>query len=198
MAFWSVLFLCLFAALPAQAHVAVAGSEGFVVGLTQPFLEVDVGIAAVAMGLALGQRTRDLNEAAAGLFLVGFLVGLGTVFLPVQPDLPREFIYGVSLVAGLLIAAAYLLARLLSLPFGFLGGLLMGMGSGPEPASFSAVAFTAGGSLVCVTFLFMYGLAGSQWMTSPERPPWLAVALRVIGSWIVAIALLVIALSGRG
>ena len=198
MTFWSVLCLCLLASFPAHAHVAVAGSEGFVIGLTQPFLEIDVGIAAAAMGLALGQRTRDLNERAAGLFLIGLLIGLGAVFLPVRTDLPREFVYGVSLAAGLLIAAAHAPAKWLSLPFSFLGGLLIGLGSGPEPASISAIAFTAGGSLVCITFLFMYGLAGSQWMTSPERPPWLSVALRVIGSWIVAISLLVIALSGRG
>ena len=198
MARWSALILCVFVPFPAQAHVAVAGSEGFILGLTQPFLEIEVGIAAVAMGLSLGHRSKDLNEKAAGLFLAGVLAGLGTVFLPVQTDMPREFVYSVSLVSGLLVATAVSVTGVLSIAFSFLGGMLIGMGSGPEPASFSAIAFTAGGSLLCITFLFLYGLAGSQWMTSPERPPWLAVALRIIGSWITAISVLVIALSGRG
>ena len=198
MTFWSVLVLGLFVCFPAHAHVAVAGSEGFVTGLTQPLFEIGAGIGAVATGLFLGQKTSNLNEKAAIVFLAGLSAGLGTAFFPSLPDLPFEFVYGVSLITGLLIAIAHPLNRLLDVPLSLFAGLLIGAGSVPEPASIAATAYTTAGSLIGMTFLFLYGLSAAQWMTAPERQPWLSIALRVLGSWIFTVALLMTALSVRG
>ena len=199
MIFRFVLYAGLCALFPtvAYAHVAVTGSDGFITGLTQPFLEIGVGIAAVATGLFLGQRSETLNERAASLFLIALVIGLATSFLPTRFGFPVELIYGLCMVAGILIAAAHPLNRYLALPIGGIGGFIVGISSAPDPADLVAIAFTTAGSLVCIAFLFLYGLTGAQWLTSRERFPWLAIVLRVIGSWIFAFAIMILALSAR-
>lgn len=197
MAFCLAFILALLVAVPAEGHSAVTGSEGFVTGLSQPFLEIEIGLAIIGIGLFLGQQGNDAGGRAASLFLLTLILGLLSAFQPLRLNHSLEAVYILAIVAGLLIAAAYPIPKWLSLPFTALAGIVIGVGSVPDPASFAAIAFTTAGSLVCMTFLFLYAITGAQWLVAPARPAWLSVVPRIIGSWLFAIAMLVLAFTFR-
>lgn len=183
--------LCLPAG-PALAHGTLAGGGGFYAGALHPFLAWEHTLALVTLGLVLG-APRPGRAALIGLALgLGAGLSFGALAVPAAP--------------GLLAAAAVLagaLAAGLALPLSMLALGAAGVGAAvgidtavPVAASADPVEIAAPfAGLACGVFVIV--LDAMALASLALRPPF-AVALRVAGSWIAAVAIMALALGLRG
>lgn len=183
------------AAGPAAAHGGLPGGEGFLPGLLHPFVAIEHLLLLLALGLLAGQgppARRGAGFAAVGL---GLLAGLaGTRGGLSEPSVVAPTILGLGCVAGCLLALAPGRPPRLLLPLlAAAAGLAVGLDTDAAPAGvpWAVVAGAVAGVLVGA---YLIVLDAAALAVAAARPPF-AIAVRVAGSWIAAIALMLLALS---
>ncbi len=181
----------------ALAHSSVEGFEGFYAGFLHPLKETAQGLAIAALGLFVAQHPPQQVERATLFFFVTLMLGLIAAFLFPNLIVPGPLYFSLAAVLGVLVSIAKPLGWLVLLSLASITGFTSGITSMPEPGSFSAMAFTIAGSIVGAIFIILYALGGAHWMLSQTKRPWLAIGLRVIGSWVVAACALMLALAFR-
>jgi hydrogenase/urease accessory protein HupE len=187
--FWLTLAIALIAAPSAHAHLVNTGLGPFSDGLTHLFVTPEDLLPVIALALLAGLRGPRFGRAVLFALPVAWLVGTAAGLLLAPP---------VTLPVAqtiLTIALGALLATDSPLPLAFvtglaiLLGLLHGVPNGSElPKTSSSAQITAVGVAVAV-FVAVSLLAGQA---ASMRVPWARVAVRVAGSWIVAIGLLML------
>jgi urease accessory protein len=191
-AFWSTLVVTLTATPSAHAHLMNTGFGPFCDGLTHLFVTPQDLLPVIALALLAGLRGPRFGRAVLFALPVAWLVGSAAGLLAPQVTLPvAETI--VTIALGALLAADCPLpiafVASLALVLGLLHGVLNGFELPKTPASGLVAAGVAAALFVAVS-LFA-GQAASV------RVPWTRVAVRVAGSWIVAIGLLMLGWSIR-
>ena len=187
---------------PAFAHTPFEGFEGLYKGLAHPALEPMQGLALVAAGLVMGRAAADggagvfarawLVFAAAALAGLGAHLALGAAAMTVSPAAAA------ALLVGGAVALTAQLARPMVLAASAVSGLAAGWTALPDPGPAAAVAVTALGAMLAALLLPGFVAARTSGvMRRSVRHPVLAIVLRVLASWIAAIAVLVIAFSLR-
>ena len=178
----------------AEAHLVNTGLGAFYDGITHLALTPEDLLPVIALGLLGGLRGAAHGRRALFALPLAWLVGglLGTqvpeasspAFLPVVSFL----LLGALLAADARVSAAVvtLIASLLGLVHGFLGG-----------AAMARAELGAGAILGTVAAVFVL-VALSAGLTASIRAAWARVAVRVAGSWIAAIGLLMLGWSLRG
>ena len=190
---WAGAVALLAASHAAEAHGSVEGLGSFFGGLFHPVVEPAHLISMLALGLLLGQRGLRASHpalpclalgAAAGVIAAGLGWGQAT-------DTPLLLAAG---LAGVTVAAS------LPLPVGALAllsalmGLGIGLGSAPESGTSTAQAV-----MLLGTLLGIVGWTADVALISFElKRRWLRIAIRVVGSWLSACAMLVLALWSVG
>jgi hydrogenase/urease accessory protein HupE len=179
--------------VPAHAHSPIEGLGDFYAGALHPLLAPAHLIALLALGLAIGQRAGgNLQRAKAPLIaLVASLpLALATHRMLGDPNTDRALL-GLAAGLGLIVAAQAALPPAVLALLAAATALNIGWGSGPGAAEGAAralaLAGTAGAALLLVAYVTV--------MTNLAVRPWLRIAVRVVGSWLAAAALLVLALS---
>lgn len=177
--------LLMMAALPAQAHGTLPGGGGFYSGALHPLVALEHLLALLASGLILGRDGLRRPLWALGVGLVaGLWLGVTVAGLTVG-------LLAVTLGFGALLALQ------IRVPEWAYGALLLavGLAVGLETdlpalnARLAAVGVSAAVFLITMNaFALGSVLAGSR----------LSVALRVAGAWMLAVALMVLALNLRG
>jgi len=181
------------AAGPAAAHGGLAGGAGFLSGALHPFVATEHLVLLLGLGLLSGQlppERRGLGFAAVGLgLLAGLAAGRAT-------GLPA------GVIAVAILASACLLGGLVALaprPLGWavapVLAALAGLGVGLDtdlaapgaPASLGRAAGVVAGAYLIV----LDAAALAAWAARPL----FAIGVRVAGSWIAAIAFLLLALA---
>ena len=190
-------------AAPAWAHSPIEGIGIFYSGALHPLVTPPHLIALLALGLLLGQAgqrvTGDDDSPLAVLAapLVALAVALGAGVLRAglypaeEPDTDRVLL-ALAAATGLAVAAAWRAPVGVRLVVALAVGLAAGLASAPSGVSSaerwtSLAGTTAAALLLCGYVAVMVAVA--------RRPPWLTIAVRVLGSWMAAAALLVLALS---
>jgi urease accessory protein len=178
---------------PAHAHSPIEGLGDFYAGALHPLLAPAHLIALLALGLAIGQRASgDLQRAKAPLIalLASLPLALATHRVLGDPDTDRALLV-LAAGLGLIVAAQAALPPAVLVVLAAATALNIGWGSGPGAAQGTAralaLAGTAGAALLLVAYITV--------MTHLVLRPWLRIAVRVVGSWLAAAALLVLALS---
>jgi urease accessory protein len=159
----------------AAAHGAVQGLGNFFSGVVHPLFEPAQLIALVALGLLIGQRGLAATRPAAS---VGTTASTDT------------FLLATAGLIGLAVLTAARVPRALCAAVAAAVGLGIGLGSGPEGAAGSARAVMLLGTAVGVC-VWMFNVVG---LVHEARRPWMRIGVRVVGSWIAASAVLVMAL----
>jgi urease accessory protein len=183
-------------ALPtaAHAHSPVQGLGDFYNGLLHPLTTPSHVLILIALGLLAGRRRPPTLKAPMTVFLVVSAAALVAATIGGIKNLPPALPLGVALAAGILLA---LDTNPPVLPFCALcgaGALVLGLDSAVESGSRTGMAKTLLGNwitlgvLVCDIALYV-SMGGDA--------KWLKVALRVTGSWLIAISLLMLAFSLR-
>ena len=185
--FWSTLVITLIAAPSAHAHLMNTGFGPFHDGLMHVFVTPEDLLPVIALAFLAGLRGPSSGRSVLFALPVAWLVGTAAglllappVFLPLAETI-------LTIALGALLAAASPLPSIIGLAI--LLGLLHGMLNGSElPKASSSAQITAVGVAVAV-FVAVSLLAGQA---ASMRIPWARVAVRVVGSWIVAIGLLML------
>ena len=178
----------------AQAHLVNSGLGPFYDGALHLLLSPGDLLGLVAAALLAGLRgARAGRLTVMALPISWLLAGMIGMSLPVTLDLP--WFSALSVIAlGVLVAAD---ARLPPLAVGSLGGgygALHGLLNGTALAAIGAAPSTLFGIALTVLLLTLLTAAA----VTPVRALWARVAVRVAGSWVVAVGMLTLGWLAQG
>jgi urease accessory protein len=181
----------------AQAHSTVKGVGDLYAGLLHALTALEHVLPFIALSLLAGQR--GLNAQAEAVLLV-FPVALmvGATVAMVMPPLPGLAFFNIAsaILLGGLVAAALPLPRTLFYGLFVAFGISHGFANGEAISqSTKAYLFILGVGLAGLAVL-AYGTLMVDFLLK-RKVGWIQIAVRVAGSWIAAIAVLVLATSGR-
>lgn len=193
---WLYLLLALCWPVPAWAHGSVPGLQGIYSGMLHPFTSGPQILALFALALVIQQRLPDSEDVFHG-FWVSCLAGAGAAALTpwtLNMDVPLTLL---AIVTALLGASAVRLPLLALLLLGIACGLPSGYLCWPEPGAKGDMMFTALGGIIgsVLIIIVVAGIIEAIWQAA--KWPWLPIAVRVAGSWIAAISVLLGALLFR-
>ena len=182
--------LICFAAADARAHTVIPGVSGFPGGLLHPLLVPAHALALIALGLLAA--TLPQREAARVLTVFGLTAILA--FIPIalaySADRAELLILGLATAAGLILAAALVpplsVAALLAAAL----ALAVMFDSVPPVPSIAETLLSLTGTALAATAL----CAVTALLFGRVRVRIGPLAARVLGSWIAASALMVLAL----
>jgi urease accessory protein len=196
-----VVALLLIGIGPSAAHTVTEGTSGFTDGLQHPFGLPAHMMTILGLGLLLGQRDLAILRWPIYGFLVGLVAGLSAApFLATDAMTAGLSVAQLALVAvvGSLIALARPLPVLLLASFAAIGGACLGLDSAPEDATLQqTVACLAGTGIALILVLLNVVALTNYAMAQAVRRPWQMIGVRIVGSWITAAGLMVLALHMR-
>ena len=188
--------LCLLmAASVAHAHSPIKGIGGFYAGFLHPVTGLEHVLPFAALGILAGQQG---DRVAPALFLFAVMVMLGALGALLIPALPYIGLLNIlsGVLLGALVATAWRLPVVVLYVIAILFGLTHGFANGTAlNGAFKPYLFIPG--------LGLAGLVVPAWMMIVtdlilrQKYNWMRIAVRVAGSWITAIGVLVLATSGR-
>jgi hypothetical protein len=187
---WALPTLLVWASCPGQAkaHLVSSGLGPFYDGATHFFVTPEDLLVVIALGMLAGlggkQHARWVLLLLPFAWLTGSCVGR---VMPTTPEMP--IVSASSLIlSGTLVAIGY--QRWLSVRFaaGFAVtvGLVHGFFNGAALGGTSSDVLAVGG-ILCALFVVVSLMAGQVVVLQRE---WARIAVRVVGSWIGAIGLL--------
>lgn len=164
--------------------------------MLHPFTSGPQILALFALALVIQQRLPDSEDVFHG-FWVSCLAGAGAAALTpwtLNMDVPLTLL---AIVTALLGASAVRLPLLALLLLGIACGLPSGYLCWPEPGAKGDMMFTALGGIIgsVLIIIVVAGIIEAIWQAA--KWPWLPIAVRVAGSWIAAISVLLGALLFR-
>jgi urease accessory protein len=179
----------------AQAHTAAKEVGDFYAGLLHPVTALEHVLPFVALGLLVGQQGQRATSAVLVFSLTLMLGAASALWISAVPYVSLVNILSAALL-GSLVAAAWPLpngvvcgiAAVFGLSHGFANGTAMSGGIRPY-------VFIPGVGLACLLVL-AWGMIIADFVLR-QKAGWMHIALRVAGSWIAAIGILVLATSGR-
>jgi hypothetical protein len=163
-------------------------SSAFASGFLQPLLMPVHALALLALGLLLGQQGRARGPLMA--FAAALTAGLAAIALAVGPTPAGNVVLLAAALVGILVSLAMPLPMLSCAGFAAATGAALGLDSPPQAISLTAATATligsglgAGCAITIVTLT----------VRSLQRG-WQRIGVRIVGSWIAASAILVLAL----
>jgi urease accessory protein len=190
------VFLASFAA-SAQAHSTVKGVGDLYAGLLHVLTGLEHVLPFVALSLLAGQRgLKAQAEAVLLVFPVALMVGAAAaLWLPPVPGL-MFFNMASAILLGGLVASAWPLPAALFYGLVVVFGVSHGFANGEAiSASMKAYLFILGIGLAGLAVL-AYGTLMVDFLLR-RKTGWITIAVRVAGSWIAAIGVLVLATAGK-
>lgn len=173
---------------PALAHDAFGNAGAFWGGFLHPLTALEHVLAIIAFGLLAGlQPPRPVFAALLTLALALAVGGIAGMAGWLPPDLGLAAAGSIAVVA-LLVAVARPLPPPVLIALALVLGLLHGAANGAAvPVGADRIAFLLG--LVAGPTLLAHLLGGA---VRHLEAPWVRVAVRVLGSWLTAVGLLVL------
>jgi urease accessory protein len=198
---WSppLLAVTLAVATPAQAHLMNSGFGPFYDGLAHPLISPEDLLPAVAMTLLAGlggaRAGRFVLATLPGAWLVGMAAGAGIAagWAIGLPAAPAWLTAVVTALLGALVASDLRLPLAVVIAVAAALGVLHGYDNGRDLAGTTG-ALVAIAGIACSLFAIVSLLAGQ---VAVLRAQWARLAVRISGSWIAAIGLLMLGWSVR-
>lgn len=181
--------------LPA-AHMTAPGMNAFSAGLLHPWMTPTHVILLLALGLWLGQHVPLRLGLPAKVFAPAAALALALSATKWIPAVPSFILVSIALVISAVIA---LEARLPSSVRGILlaaAAIAIGLDSGPETAKAFDTFSTLAGTWVSLG-LGLVNIAYYVSLAAGRQQKWISIGIRVAGSWIFAISLLMVAFALR-
>jgi urease accessory protein len=184
----SVLLIILSPAL--QAHVSEGGIVDSYGGLLHPYTEPVHIITLLGLGFLLTQQAKTVPPSGWILFCIAALIGLITSQIELTLAL-SPLLLVIAIVLGLLVAINLSLPARFCLFLSTVSGFVLGLDSAPGSATIwteiVAIISTTTGLGIALLIVIGWG--------DYFKKDWQKIAIRVIGSWIAASALLVLTLN---
>jgi len=186
-----VCLLALVISEPALAHSPIKGIGNFYNGLLHPVLVPAHLLLLLGVGLFWGQQAPRKIERVLGAFALATLLGLTAAWFSIGTGM-ETFVLMLSASVGLLIAIRPKTGLLWCSVIALLAGFFLGSDSAQDELSGKDKLLTLFGNAVALYLLPLYAMALADYFSKKE---WQKIGIRVIGSWIAASSLLVLALS---
>jgi urease accessory protein len=178
---------------PAYAHSLSNSVGDFYGGILHPLTALEHVLPFLALGLLAGQQGARAARWTLLIFPLGLL--LGTAFAAVDP--PDYWVTPLNhlsfVVLGLLLAAAWRIPLALLLALGALIGLSHGYENGRDLTTGPGLFLFVPG--VALVGFIITALASAATLALTARADWPRVAVRIAGSWIAAIGIMMIGLA---
>ena len=188
----ALLFLAIALASTAQAHMLVEGAGDLTNGALHPFFTPAHCLILLAFALLLGQQVPFRLSLAMRLFAGGSAIGLGCNLPGQILEIPEAVSVGFALVLSALVACEHKLPAWVLAGLGALAALLIGLDSGLEPTVVASTPKTLLGNWLSMNAVTFYlAICASH----GAEKAWARIGIRVLGSWIIAISVLVLAFS---
>lgn len=189
--FGTTLF-CLLLATPeiAAAHTPIQGISNIFNGMLHPILTPSHLLLLIAAGLFFGQL--GFKKAQPALLASIASVVLGLIFSVFSPGPQFEvFILVWAAIIGLLVAAALRIPLYWYFLVGAVAGFSLGFDSAQETLSGKERIIALFGTGVGIYFFSLYPVGFAEFC---NKKHWLRTGIRILGSWIAASSLLVLAM----
>lgn len=164
--------------------------DAFAGGFLNPLTVPAHLVALLGLGLLIGGR-RDSGALVPWLaFLLGLAAGLAAIALGAAQTPAIDALLVATAVSGLLIALAVALPNVICAGLAVVIGIALGLDSPPQAISLASAttALVGTGLSACVALTLV--VASARACTRD----WRRIGLRILGSWIAASAILVLAL----
>ena len=184
-----VLVLLVASTDAALAHAPLMCIGGITGGVLHAVLIPEHGMSLVALGLVMGRQERSARRSGELFFLAALVVGLIGVALNIEQTLAADVLIAAIGILGLLIAAAWT-PPFLGWLLACIAGAALALDSAPEVASRSEEIRMLIGSGIGAALALAVVAEGSVRLDGNVP----RIAMRVLGSWMAAIAMLVVAL----
>lgn len=173
----------------AFAHSPIKGINNFYNGLLHPVL-VPSHLLLIAAGLFVGQHATPVIRQALGVCVLAALLGLLASNHLLLAAL-EAFLLCAAATLGILVAAHFNVPSLVCGAIAGVVGFAVGLDSVEETLTATPKLMAMTGTFVgiCLLFLYVVGLANYC-----KQRDWQIIGTRIVGSWIAASALLVLAL----
>jgi urease accessory protein len=164
-------------------------------GLLAPLATPAHLIALAGFGLMAGRSNRwSARAAVGGAFVLGLAAGLGAVAAGTGETPARDVLLAIAALCGLVATSGLAVPAALAAPAALASGVALGLDSPPDAIrldeAVAALIGTACGGVMVLALIVLAAVALARL--------WRGVVLRVAGSWIAAIAILVLALRWAG
>lgn len=179
----------------ALAHVPIEGWGDFANGAVHPLVSPAQLLVIAGLALLLGQQVPLKVRTPMLFFASAAAASLALTVTGLFPEIPPPVIAAIALCLGALVAVARPPHPHAIHAFCAVSGIILGLDSGVESGGAFAVAQTLAGTWLSLILLTGYITLASSNAAGKPIP---ANAIRVLGSWIVAISLLMLAFGMRG
>jgi len=146
-------------------------------------------LAVVALGLLIGQSVRSVLAHVA-LFVVGFIAGCFVIATAVRETPAPLLLLGCAALCGTIVLTARRPPFVLTAVMTLAVGVLSALNSPPQALTIRAAAVEQCASAAAALAI----LATAVLVTARAVLPWQRIGVRVVGSWIAASTILVLAL----
>ena len=176
-------------------HVAVEGWSDFANGAIHPVVNPAQLLVVAGLALLVGRQEPLRIKRPMLAFAIPSAIALGLTAAGIGGELPQPVLCAIALCLGLLVAIGKALPQIVVTGLCTLAAVAISLDSGVENGGWSSVLQTLVGTWLSLCLLVLYvSLATSN----ATGKPWAEIAVRILGSWLVAIALMVLAFSLRG
>jgi hypothetical protein len=158
-------------------------------GATQIILPTNL-LAIVALGLLAGQSAARRPGVILALFTAGLVTGAILIASALRDPPAADVLLALAAITGVTIAIGFLLPRLIHLALAFATGAALALNAPPQAVTVSAAVVGQLGTIfaaLAVTSLIAF-------VASKAEDGWQRIGVRIVGSWIAASAILVLAL----
>jgi hypothetical protein len=147
-------------------------------------------VALLVLGLLIGQQRPGVRRMTLPAFIVGLTAGLSAIAFAVGPTSAADVLLAAAAVTGLLVALACPMPTLACAVLAVVTGGALGLDSPPEVIALSAATVMLIGTWLGACL----ALAGVVACSSRLTRVWQRIGVRIVGSWVAASAILVLAL----
>jgi hydrogenase/urease accessory protein HupE len=168
--------------------------NGLVGGLLQPLVLPAHALALLAFGLLIAQQRVERRLMLWGAFVAGLAAGLIAIAFAVGQTPAGDVLLAAAGLAGLLVALGRPLPALVAAPLGAVVGAALGLDSPPEAISLAVATLTLIGTGIGASLALAAVVLGASYVVGVRKWSALRIGVRILGSWIAASAMLVLAL----
>ena len=168
--------------------------SGFGAGVLHPLVLPAHVLALLALGLLIGQQTAGRRIVSCAAFVIGLAAGLTAIAFGVGQTPAADALLATAFASGALAALARPLSALACVPLAAAAGVALGLDSPPEAISITVATAMLIGTGLGASLTLVVISAGTSYLIGVREWIWARIGGRILGSWIAASAILVLAL----
>jgi len=176
--------------------MTVQGMNHFTSGALHPLMTPAHILVLLGLGLCAGQHPPLRLKIPLSVFAAVSAIALGWTMTGKIAGVHQAILAGIALAAGAVVAIGKPLPVWARAVLCGAGGLAIGLDSGADSGTGLAVISTLLGTWLALILCVLNG-AHYVSLAAEKNKQWIHIGIRVAGSWIVAISLLVVAFAFR-